>query len=153
MDLLDPSRLSPGHWLADASEPISHPLYAILAALLTLGLIGGIYVRLAVGEMFGGHRFKQRQAARLANAGIALCLLGVAILLFRWQPVPVLSKRIWLLLWSAGTAALVAYSSFYYLRMYPRRLVAYEETERRRRYLPRPAAAATKPRRRSRRRR
>ncbi len=126
MDLLDPSRLSPGHWLADASEPISHPLYAILAALLTLGLIVGIYVRLAVGEMFGGHRFKQRQAA---------------------------SKRIWLLLWSAGTAALVAYSSFYYLRMYPRRLVAYGETERRRRYLPRPAAAATKPRRRSRRRR
>jgi fatty acid desaturase len=152
MDLLDWGRLSPSHWLADATDPISHPAYLVLAAILTLGLVGGIYLKLTAETMFGGHRFKQRQIARLATLIVALTAAGLTILLFRWQPVPLLSKRLWFYLWWVAVVAAVVYVAYHYRRLYPDRLALYEDSERRRRYLPRPGAAI-RTRRRSRRRR
>ena len=145
-------RLGPSHWFADATEPIDHPLYVVLAALLTVALIAGIYTRLAADTMFGGHRFKQRLAARTANYVVALAAIGLLILLFRWQPVPLLSKRIWLYLWLLTVIGSIGYGIYYSRRLYPQRLFAYDESARRKRYLPRPSAGAGRARHRARRR-
>jgi hypothetical protein len=152
MDLFDLGRLSPAHWFASATEPIQHPAYAVLAGLLVLGLVAAIYLRITSEHMFDGHRFKQRQVARGATAVIWVCAAGLLVLLFRWQPVPMLSMRVWFYLWWIGAAVLVAYGVYFYRRVYPERLSAYEDAERRRRYLPRPSSAA-RPRQKARRRR
>lgn len=152
MDLFDLGRLSPAHWFTSATEPIQHPAYAVLAGMLVLGLVGAIYLRIASEQMFHGHRFKQRQVARGATASIWLCAAGLVVLLFRWQPVPFLSMRVWFYLWWLAAVALVAYAVYFYRRVYPERLSAYEDAERRRRYLPRPSATA-RPRQKARRRR
>lgn len=141
MDLLDWGRLSPDHWFADATDPINHPAYVVLAVLMTVGLIAGIYLRLTADTMFGGHRFKQRQLGRLANVVIVLSAAGLTILLFRWQPVPFLSKRLWLYLWWLAVPATAIYAVYHYRRRYPDQLAVYEDAERRRRYLPRPGAS------------
>ncbi len=152
MDLFDWTRLSPSHWLADATEPIDHPVYIVLAAVLTLGLVAAIYVRLMADGMFDGHRYKQRLARRLANWAIGLCASGLVILLFRRQPVPLLSKRLWFYLWWVAVVAGAVYVVYFYRQRYPERLAAYEEQERRRRYLPRAGSGAARGRRRARRR-
>ena len=153
MDLLDLSWLSPSYWLADAREPISHPFYAVLAVLLALGLGAAVYVRLAADTMFGGHRLKQRQARMLATPAIWLCATGLILLLFRWQPVPLLSKPLWWYLWCLAFVAAMTYAGYFYRRLYPQRLADHEQSERVRRYLPRAVTGPAKARRKSRRRR
>jgi hypothetical protein len=137
MDLIDWGWLSPSAWFADATEPIEHPLYVVLAVVLTLAMVAALYVRLMAHGMFGGHRFKQRQAIRLAYLVVWLAAIGLIVLLFRWQPVPLLSKRVWLLLWWLAVLASAGYGVYFYRRLYPGRLAAFENNERRRRYLPR----------------
>lgn len=148
---MDWSWLSPGYWLSDATEPLDGTLAIVLGVMLTLGMAAGLYLRLSSGTMFGGHRFKQRQARGLANPAIGLCAAGLVILLFRWQLVPLLSNRIWLMLWWLAVLGGTGYVVWFYRRRYPARLAAYEQDERRRRYLPRaavvPARARRKPRR------
>ncbi len=151
MDLSDWLRLGPGHWFADATEPIDHPLYVFLAAALAGTLVGSLYVRLAVHTMFGGHRFKQRLAARAAIYAAWLAVVGLVIMLFRWQPVPFLSKRIWLYLWFLFALGLLGYAAYYSRRVYPERLSAHDERGRRRRYLPRGSPGGARARRRARR--
>ena len=153
MDLFDPTRLSPSHWFADVTEPIDSPVYVVLAVVLTIGLVGAIYLRLMADGMFDGHRYKQRLARRLSNWAIGLCAAGLTILLFRWQPVPVLSKRLWLYLWWLVIVAGAVYVVYFYRRLYPEHLATFEENERRRRYLPRAGAATPRGRRKVRRRR
>jgi hypothetical protein len=153
MDLLDLSWLSPSYWLADAREPISHPVYAVLAVLLALGLGAAVYVRLAVDAMFAGHRLKQRHARMLTTPAIWLCATGLVLLLFRWQPVPLLSKPLWWYLWCLAFIAAVAYAGYFYRRLYPQRLAEHEHSERVRRYLPRAVTGPAKARRKTRRRR
>jgi hypothetical protein len=151
MDLFEWLRLGPGHWLADATEPIDHPLYALLSAVLVGVLAGALYVRLAVHTLFGGHRFKQRLAARAAIYAAWFAAAGLVIILFRWQPVPLLSKRIWLYLWFLTALGALGYAAYYSRRLYPGRLSAHDERGRRRRYLPRGAASGSRARRRARR--
>jgi hypothetical protein len=152
MPPLDLGRLGPEHWLADAAEPIQHPAYLVFAVILTLAMAGAVYVKIMASQMFDGNRFKQREAAKLANVVLGFGLVGLVILLFRWQPVPFLSKRIWFYLWWLSALATTGYFIHYYRTDYPGRLYNYSEEARRRRYLPR-AGATVRMRRRSRRRR
>ena len=138
MDPLDWLWRGPSYWFGDATEPIDHPIYVVLALVLAVALIGGIATRLAVHRLFGGHRFKQRRAARAASYAVALAAVGLVILLFRWQPVPLLSKPIWFFLWALAALGGLGYGLYYYRRVYPRRLFEYDENARRRRYIPRP---------------
>jgi hypothetical protein len=47
---------------------------------------------------------------RAATIGGFLAAIGLVILLFRWQPVPFLSKRLWFHLWCVGAIAAVAWA-------------------------------------------
>lgn len=152
MSSLDWTWLSPTEWLADAREPTDHPGYVVLAGLLALVLVAAIYIRIDPERVAGPRRIAQRLARRWATWAVWLCLAGLAILLFRWQPVPVLSKPIWGLAWWLSLLATGGYLVYFYRRRYPAQRAAYEESERIRRYLPRPQGAASG-RRKSRRRR
>lgn len=152
MNPFDPRRLSPAYWFVDATEPIEHPAYLALAVLLMVGLVASVYVRIMADQMFDGKRYQQRQAARMAGVALFVCVAGLVVLLFRWQPVPFLSKRIWLYLWLMAAVAAMAYGLYFYRRVYPVRLREYLEEDRRRRYLPRPGATVRLRRRKGRRR-
>lgn len=134
MDAFDWSRLSPIRWFSDVREPIDHPAYLLLAIVLAVGFFVSVYVWLAVGTMFDGHRLKQRLTRRLAVTAAWLCAVGLVILLFRWQPMPLLSKRIWFYAWAATALGLCVYAAYFARRRYPTLLASYEDGERKRRY-------------------
>jgi formate hydrogenlyase subunit 3/multisubunit Na+/H+ antiporter MnhD subunit len=138
----DWSRFSPTHWFADVREPIDHPAYAVLAAMLVVALFVSIFMLVISRDTMGGHRAKQRQLRRVATAVAWLAGIGLVILFFRWQPVPVFSKRIWFYSWimaALGTAGFFAHD---YRKRYPARLAAFEADQRRRQYMPKPARKA-----------
>jgi hypothetical protein len=153
MSSLDWSWLSPSGWLADPTEPINHPVYVVLAGVLALALVAAIYIRIDPERVAGPRRFTQRLAQRWATWAVWLCLAGLTILLFRWQPVPLLSKPLWGLAWWLSLLAALAYLVYFYRRRYPAQLAALEESERIRRYLPRPPGTTSSGRRKPRRRR
>ena len=128
MDQFDWSRLSPHHWLADVTEPINHPLYVLLGVILTLGLIVGIYLRLVVETAFDGQ--PRAQMGRLGNLLIAICGSGLAVLAFRWQPAPFVSKRLWFYLWSLTSVIAVAYFLYFPPKLRPRPSATDKETSR-----------------------
>jgi hypothetical protein len=84
---------------------------------------------------------------------MALAAIGLLLLLFRWQLVPFLSKRLWMILWGVAVVALPIYAYLYWKRRYPLLMTAWEDSERRRRYMPKPASGSGRSRRRGRRRR
>jgi hypothetical protein len=118
-------RLLPGHWWTDPNESIG-------------------------GLPYPAH---QRLIARAAKWTLGLASTGLLLLLFRWQLVPFLSKRLWLYLWCLAIIGVIAYAVQYWRRSYPRDLADWEDAERRRRYLPKPGQGGSRSRRRSRRRR
>jgi hypothetical protein len=73
------------------------------------------------------------------------------LLLFRWQGVPFLSWRIWLVMWWIAAISTAGYIWYYLKRIYPRRLEDWQDAERRRRYMPKPGSGQNRSRRRSRR--
>ena len=137
MSPFDWTPVGPTERFVDAGQPIDDPLYLVLAVLMALALVGGIVTRLTARGRFDGHRFKQRLAVGAATYASWLAAAGLVILLFRWQAVPLLSKPIWWYLWVLTAVGLIAYAAYYYYRLYPPRLLAYDESARRKRYLPR----------------
>ncbi|MFN8522444.1 MAG: hypothetical protein U0821_04985 [Chloroflexota bacterium] len=135
LDWLTWERFDPTRWFADVREPIDHPAYLVLAVVLALLIAAGAYAHFAPDELLGPNRFQQRQIRRLATAVIWLSSIGLVILLFRWQPVPVLSKRIWFYAWLVSAAAVVAYGIYFYRARYRPLLAEHLETERRQRWI------------------
>ena len=145
--------LSPSHWWTDPTEPLDNPLYLVLAIVLGIALLVAAFAWIAAPRLFADHRFRQRQVTRLAVIVFSFAAAGLLILLFRWGQVPFLSKRLWLYIWwlaAIGTAVCIWY---YLRRIYPRRLAAWLDAERRRRYLPKPGSSRQRPRKPARRRR
>jgi hypothetical protein len=108
---------------------------------------------MAAPRYFANHRFRQRQVTRLAVIVLFFAAVGLLLLLFRWEQVSFLSKRLWLYLWWLAAFGTAIYIYFYLKKVYPVRLAAWLDAERRRRYLPRPGSGQPRSRRRSRRRR
>jgi drug/metabolite transporter (DMT)-like permease len=146
-------RLSPSHWWVDPTEPLDNPIYLVMAAALGLALVVAAFAWIAVPRLFADHRFRQRQVTRLAVTVFTFSAVGLLLLLFRWQAVPFFSKRLWLYLWWLAAIGTVGYIAYYLKRVYPSRLAAWEDAERRRRYLPKPGSSRQRSRQRSRRRR
>jgi len=144
-------RLSPSHWWADPTEPLDNPIYIALAVVLVLALIAGAFAWIAAPRMFATHRFRQRLVTRLAITLFTFAAVGLLLLLFRWQAVPFLGKRIWVYLWWFAAIGTAIYVAYYLRKVYPGRLAAWEDAERRRRYMPKPGSGQNRPRRRSRR--
>jgi hypothetical protein len=151
VDILE--RLSPTYWWTDPGTTIDGPLVVAFAIVLGLVFVLSVVVWILGPRIAPENRFHQRLILWLARWSFALSAIGLALLLFRWQMVPFLSKRLWLFLWFATVAGLIGYLVYYWRRVYPVRLAAWEDSERRRRYLPKSGHGSARSRRRSRRRR
>ena len=99
MGPFDWRRLSPEHWLADAPEPIDHPAYLVLAVVLTLVFAASVFARLVADPLLADQPAARQAVSIAATVAGLLAAVGLVLLLFRWQPVPFFSKRIWLYLW------------------------------------------------------
>jgi hypothetical protein len=147
------SRLSPSYWWTDPGTTIEGPIVIGFAAILGLAFVAGIVVWILAPRLAPENRVLQRFIVRIARWTVGLAAVGLLLLLFRWQVVPFFSKRLWLNLWVVAVIAGVAYAGYYWRMVYPQRIIAWEEAERKRRYLPRPAQNGGRGHRRSRRRR
>jgi hypothetical protein len=144
-------RLLPGYWWTDPNESIGGLPYQAFAILLGLVFVAAIAVWILAPRLAPAHRLHQRLIARAARWAVGLSATGLILLLFRWQLVPFLSKRLWLILWFLTILGVIAYNVRYWRRQYPRDLADWNDAERRRRYLPRAGQGASRSRRRPRR--
>ncbi len=151
MDLFE--RLLPGYWWTDPNESIGGLAYQGLAIALGIVFVAAIVVWILAPRLAPAHRLHQRLIARAAKWALALASIGLFLLLFRWQLVPFLSKRLWLILWGLSCAGAVVYAWQYRRRVYPLDLADWEDGERRRRYMPKAGRGGSRSNRRSRRRR
>ena len=101
MGPFDWRRLSPEHWFADAPEPMEHPAYLVLALIQTLAFALACFARLVADPLLADRPAARQTVSRAATIVGLLAAVGLVLLLFRWQPVPFLSKRLWLYLWWA----------------------------------------------------
>ena len=146
-------RFLPSYWWTDPTSTIEGPLVQAVAVLLGLVFVLAIATWIGAPRIGMSNRVVQRLLVRLAKWVAVLAAIGLFLLLFRWQLVPFLSKRLWMILWSVAVIALPVYAYLFWRRRYPELIAAWEDTERRRRYLPKPATGGSRSRRRSRRRR
>ena len=151
VNMLD--KLSPTYWWTDPGTTIEGPVVIGFAAVLGIMLVVSVAVWILAPRLAAEERPKQRMIARIAKWSLGFAVVGLLLLLFRWQLVPFLSKRLWFVLWGAGAIAGIAYAANYWRTVYPERRVAWQEAERKRRYLPKPGQGGGRSRRRSRRRR
>jgi hypothetical protein len=146
-------RLLPSYWWTDPGTTIDGPIAIGFAAVLGVAFVLGIAAWIVAPRLSPENRIVQRFIVRIAKWTVGLSAVGLLLLLFRWQIVPFFSKRLWLILWTATVVGMAAYAVYWWRKVYPLRMIAWEESERIRRYLPRPAQGRGGSRRRSRRRR
>jgi hypothetical protein len=147
------SRLSPAYWWTDPGTTIEGPIAIGFAAVLGVTFVLGIAAWILAPRLGLENRIVQRFVVRIAKWTVGLSAAGLLLLLFRWQIVPFFSKRLWLFVWVATVVGMAGYAGYWWRKVYPQRMMAWEESERIRRYLPRPGQGGGRSRRRSRRRR
>lgn len=123
MGLFDWRRLSPEHWLAENPDPIDHPMYVVLAVVQTLVFAAAVVARLVADPLLADRPAVHHSLSRVAAVAGILAAIGLVLLLFRWQPVPFLSKRVWLYLWWIGVAVAAGWATFSARRHSPGRSV------------------------------
>jgi hypothetical protein len=151
VDILE--RLSPTYWWDDPGTTIEGPIPIGFAIALGVVMVVAIAVWILAPRLAPEQRLLQRLIARVAKWTLAFAVIGLLLLLCRWQVVPFFSKRLWFAIWGASIVGAAIYLGYYWRRVYPLRVAAWEEAERRRRYMPRPSQSSGRSRRRSRRRR
>ena len=144
-------RLLPSYWWTDPGTPVDGPVPTAIAIVLGLAFVASVTVWLLAPRIAPDNRVFRRLVIRVAKWTLAMSALGLFLLLFRWQVVPFFSKRLWTVLWVLGALGGVAYLTYYWRRVYPLRVAAWADNERRRRYLPRGGQIGSRQRRRSRR--
>lgn len=133
--------LSLFHWFQLRPGPPSG-LYWVLVGIYAVGLGASASYFLKIRLRFGEHAYRLAVARRVGLAGGILCALGLIFVGLRFWGVPYLSLRLWVYMVTIGTVGLGAFLVYYFLRMYPVSLRAYDEEQLRQRYLPRPKAKA-----------
>src|SRR3982751_2220293 len=98
-------------------------------------MLAAIVIWILAPRLAPDQRLKQRFIARIAKWTLGFAAVGLLLLLCRWQIVPFFSKRIWVVLWGASIIGGIVYAWRYWRYVYPERLVAWQEAERKRRYL------------------
>lgn len=112
MGLFDWRRLTPEHWFVDLTDPMDHPLYAVLALTQSLVFALAVFASLVAEPLLAGRPAARRAISRAATIAGFLAAIGLVILMFRWLLVPYFTKRIWLYLWWVGVAAAVAWGAY-----------------------------------------
>jgi len=146
-------RLSPAYWWTDPGTTIDDPISIGFAIVLGVAFVLGIVLWIVAPRLAPENRIIQRFIQRIAKWTVGLSAVGLFLLLFRWQIVPFFSKRLWLILWAATVIGMAGYAGYWWRKVYPQRMIAWEESERIRRYMPKPSQSGGRSRRRSRRRR
>jgi hypothetical protein len=144
-------RLLPPYWWTDPTDAIGGPVWIAVAVLMGVLFAAGIVLWLLAPRIAPRNSLHRRLLVRAARWTVGLAIVGLLLLLFRWQLTPFLSKRLWLFLWISTTISVVAYAAWYRRERYPDDLAEWNDGERRRRYLPKASGGGTRHRRRSRR--
>lgn len=113
-------------------------LYWVLAGVYVVGLGGSAAYFVNVRQHFSDHTYRMAIARRIGLAGGLLCAFGLIFVGMRFWAIPVLSLRFWVLLVTVGAVGLGGFLAYYFTRMYPGSLQAFEAQQLRQRYLPKP---------------
>ncbi len=113
-------------------------LYWVLAGIYAVGLGGSAAYFVNVRQRFGSHVHRMKIARRVALAAGLLSAFGLIFIGMRFWQIPVLSLRFWILLITLGAVGLGGYLAYYFTRMFPSSLEAFEAKQLRQRYLPKP---------------
>jgi hypothetical protein len=148
---VNPFSFSPSDLFVSGAGAIDNPAYLAMAIVFGIALVLAAFAWIAAPRLFADHLFRQRLVTRLAVTLFSFAGVGLLLLLCRWQGVPLLSWRIWLVIWWLAAIGTAVYLAYYLKRIYPLRLAAWLDTERRRRYMPKPGSGQQRSRRRSRR--
>jgi drug/metabolite transporter (DMT)-like permease len=148
---VNPFDFSPADLFTSGSGSLDNPAYLAMAIVFGIALLVAAFAWIAAPRLFADHRFRQRVVTRLAITLFTFAAVGLLLLLFRWQGVPLLSWRIWLVVWWLAAIGTSIYIWYFLKRVYPKRLAAWLDAERRRRYMPKPGSGQQRGRRRSRR--
>lgn len=113
-------------------------LYWVLAGVYVAGLGGSVAYFVIVRRRFGDHAYRMTIARRVGLAAGLLCAFGIIFVGMRFWGIPYLSLRFWALLITLGAVGLGVFLAYYFVRMYPTSLRAFDERQLRDRYLPKP---------------
>lgn len=113
-----------------------------LIGLYALGLGASAAYFVMVRQHFGDHAFRKTVARRVGLSGGILCALGIIFVALRFWGIPYLSLRLWVNTITLGAFGLGVFLVYYFVRMYPASLQAFDERQLRERYLPRPKPKA-----------
>ena len=126
------------HWFDPNPGPPS-PYYVLVALVLAAGLGIALYFSFVhVPRAYADHTFKAQVFGRFGKAFAILFGLGLILALLRYVQVPYLSARFLLYTDLAAAGLLALFGVFYFSRLFPVKLAAYEAEALRRRYLPKP---------------
>lgn len=127
-----------GHWF-EPNPGFPSAYYYVIAALYLGVLAFGVCLYLVyVRDRFREHRYKRRSARRVSIWAGALGAVGLLLLGLRFAEVPFVSARILLYLMLLVSLGALGYFLFYWKRLYPGRLAAYEDRVLKARYAPKP---------------
>jgi hypothetical protein len=123
------------------------PLAIIYLIVFGLGFVLSVFLYNDGARHYVDHPVKRRVIRR--GAGVATAVFGVGLFFFGIRVLQIdpftFGRRMWL--WLSALAALIMAIYFiYYARVvYPARLTAYEEQQRKQRYIRPPAGAGARP--------
>ncbi|MDP2727331.1 MAG: hypothetical protein Q8P59_07280 [Dehalococcoidia bacterium] len=136
--ILDFGRLfSLFHWFQLRPGPPSS-LYFVLMGIYAVGLGASAAYFVNVRSRFADNPYRMNVAWRVGLAAGLLCTFGLIFVGLRFWGIPYLSLRFWVYIITIGAVGLGVFLAYFFLRMYPTSLQAFEELQLRQRYLPKP---------------
>jgi hypothetical protein len=81
---------------------------------------------------------------QMVTIGIATGAIGLILVILRYLSVTYLSARVLVYLTLMVLIGAVAYYAYYFTRVFPSRMVAYQANATRRKYMPKPVPAASR---------
>src|SRR5437773_1792394 len=87
---VNPFSFSPSDLFVNGTGAIDSPAYIAMAIVFGIALLAGAFAWIAAPRLFADHRFRQRVVTRLAITLFTFAGVGLLLLLFRWQGVPLL---------------------------------------------------------------
>lgn len=106
-------------------------LLVIFTVMAIVGLVAKIY-----GVKSGLDKFVRRAVERAGTLLLTMGLIGLLLCFFTFESVPILSMRIWLLVWLASAIAWIWSIARYVRRDIPAKRELMAERERLNRWLP-----------------
>lgn len=135
--MVDISRIvSAGYLFESRPEPDS-TLLLVLAGGFCLSLIGSGVVWLALARRAAALPPLESVRSRLTNLLFMSGLIGLFLVFFRWQGIPFMGSRIWLVLWLVVIVAWLVRLGFYLLKKFPNERRLFVSKRLYERYLPR----------------